>query len=119
MGSSKIKETGENVPLTSVSHHLAKGYYIYNINDNLSLSGVAKFVSSKDRAYNDTRDRLKAYSTLDTTLKYKSIKYDYDIMFSVKNVFDADVRYASAVKTYTEDYRQERRNFLITIKKEF
>lgn len=119
MGSSKIKETGENVPLTSVSHHLAKGYYIYNINDNLSLSGVAKFVSSKDRAYNDTRDRLKAYSTLDTTLKYKSVKYNYDIMLSVKNVFDADVRYASAVKTYTEDYRQERRNFLITIKKEF
>ena len=118
-GNSKIKETGENVPLTNVAHHLAKGYYIYNLSDSLSLSGIAKFVSSKDRVSGDTREKLKAYSTLDATLNYKNKKYDYDVVFSVKNIFDTDVRYASAVKTYTEDYRQERRNFMLTLKKEF
>ena len=118
-GNSKIKETGKSTPLTNVSHHLAKAYYIYNINDALSLSSVAKYVSSKDRVSGDTRDNLKAYSTLDATLSYKNVKYDYDVMFSVKNIFDADVRYASPKDSYTEDYRQERRNFMLTLKKEF
>lgn len=118
-GTSKIKETGESVPLTNVSHHLAKAYYIYNINDSLSLSSVAKYVSSKDRVSSDTRKKLKAYSTLDATLNYKNIKYDYNVMFSAKNIFDSDVRYASKNKTYIQDYRQEGRNFLITIRKEF
>ena len=119
-GSSKVTKTGEVSPLTNVAHHLAKGYYIYNISDALSLSGVGKYVSAKTRVSGDSRtSRLKGYSTLDATLKYKNIKYDYDVMFSVKNIFDADVRYASAINTNIEDYRQERRNFLITIKKEF
>lgn len=118
-GTSKIKETGESTPLTNVSHHLARAYYIYNINDALALSGVAKYVSAKDRVSGDTRENLKAYSTLDATLSYKNVKYNYDVMFSVKNIFDADVRYASPNNSYIEDYRQEKRNFLITLRKEF
>ena len=118
-GTSKIKDTGESTPLANVSHHLAKAYYIYNISDAIALSGVAKYVSAKDRASDDIRKKLKAYSTLDATLSYKNVKYDYDVMFSVKNIFDADVRYASPNNSYIEDYRQERRNFLITLRKEF
>ncbi|WP_455757712.1 TonB-dependent receptor plug domain-containing protein [Sulfurimonas sp.] len=118
-GSSKIKSTGANVPLTNVAHHLAKGYYIYNIDSTLSLSGIAKYVSAKDRISGDTREKLDGYTTIDSAISYKNSKYDMTVMLSVKNIFDADVRYPSTPNTYIEDYRQEGRNFLIAIKKEF
>lgn len=118
-GNSKIKSTGLTTPLTNVAHHLAKGYYIYNINNALSLSAIAKYVSAKDRIPGDTREKLKGYTTLDSTISYKNLKYATSVVFSLKNIFNADVRYASAPNTNIEDYRQEGRNFLLTVKKEF
>ncbi|MBU0632494.1 TonB-dependent receptor plug domain-containing protein [bacterium] len=119
-GSSYVKSTGvRDNSLPNISHHLAKGYYIYNLYDNLSLSGVAKYVSSKDRVSTDTRNKVPAYATLDGTLSYKNLKYDYKLMLSVKNIFDAKVIYASPINTYVDDYVQERRNFIITLMKEF
>ncbi len=118
-GTSKIKDIGESESLPNVAHHLVKGYYIYNLNNALSLSGVAKYVGSKDRASGDTRKKVKAYTTLDTALSYKDPKYNYTLMFSVKNIFDADVKYPSPPNTYVEDYAQERRNFLLSVTKEF
>ena len=118
-GDSKIKSTGVNTDLTNVAHHLAKGYYIYNLTSTISLSGVAKYVSSKDRSLEDARSAVSSYSTFDATLKYKNKNYDYDVAFSVKNLFDAKVKYPSPPKTYTQDYLQEGRNFLVTLKKEF
>ena len=118
-GTSKIKATGVNTSLSNVAHHMAKGYYIYNINNTLSISSIVKYVSEKKRISGDTRGKAKAYTTLDSTISYKNVKYDTTVMLSVKNIFDADVRYPSAPKTYIEDYRQEGRNFLIAIKKEF
>ncbi len=118
-GSSKIKDTGVSTDLTNIAHHLAKGYYIYNINNDLSLSGIAKHVSAKDRIGGDTRDKVPSYTTLDATFNYKSHKDDYDISFGIKNIFDAKVIYPSTPKTYTEDYAQEGRNFFVSIRKEF
>jgi outer membrane receptor protein involved in Fe transport len=118
-GTTNINDTGLHEHIPNISHHLAKAYYIYNLYDSLSLSGVARYVSSKDRASNDTRDKLKGYSTLDATINYNNLKYNYEIMLSVKNIFEADVRYLSSPNTYTEDYTQEGRNFLVVIKKEF
>ena len=118
-GSSHIQDKGTNNSLPNVSHHLAKGYYIYNINDTLSLSGVAKYVSSKDREPGDIREKVPAYSTLDASLRYKNLKYKYSVMFSIKDIFDASIVYPSPPNTYVQDYAQERRNFLITLTKEF
>ncbi|MFT5659666.1 MAG: outer membrane receptor protein involved in Fe transport [Sulfurimonas sp.] len=118
-GTAKIKNTGESEYIPNISHHLAKAYYIYDIDHTLALSGVAKYVSSKDRVSTDTREKVNAYSTVDATMSYKSLKYDYTLMLSVKNLFNADIKYASPPNTYSEDYTQERRNFLITLKKKF
>ncbi|XPV69841.1 MAG: TonB-dependent receptor plug domain-containing protein [Halarcobacter sp.] len=118
-GDSKIKTTGVETDLTNVAHHLAKGYYIYNLDDDLSLSGILKYVSSKDRIPGDTRKKVPAYTTLDTTLNYENHKYDYDITFSIKNIFDTNVVYPSTPNTYIEDYAQEGRTFLVSIRKEF
>ncbi len=120
-GSSKTKTTGTDTHLTNVAHHLAKGYYIYNLNNALSLSGIVQYVSSKDRVAEDTRDKLPAYTTLDLTLNYKNSQYNYDVTVGVKNIFDATVKYPSARYPYyySEDYRQDGRTFFIALRKEF
>ncbi len=118
-GKSYINNEGRSESLSNVAHHLAKGYYIYNLNRALSLSTTAKFVGSKCRVYGDTREKVKAYSTFDTAMQYKNKKYDFALTFSVKNIFNSTVKFPSAVNTYPEDYEQEGRNFLITLKKEF
>lgn len=118
-GDSYIKDEKRSEPLSNIASHLAKGYYIYNISSSLSLSGLAKYVGSKERDSGDTRDKLDAYSTLDTSLNYKNKKYNYTVSLSLKNIFDATVKYPSPPNTYSEDYEQEGRNFLITLTKKF
>lgn len=118
-GKSYINDEDRSEQMPNVSQHLAKGYYIYNINSALSLSATAKYVGSKERKFIDSREKLKAYSTIDTALSYKNQKYDYMLTVSVKNLFDAKVVFPSLPNTYTEDYEQERRNFLIAFTKKF
>ncbi len=105
--------------LPNVAHHLAKGYYIYNLGSAVSLGTTLKYVGSKERMPTDLRPKLKAYTTLDTALNYKNTRYNYSVNVSVKNIFDADVRYPSPQNTYVDDYAQARRTFLITFKKSF
>ena len=118
-GRSYVKDEDRSVSLPNVAHHLAKAYYIYNLASSLSLSGIAKYVGSKDRILVDTREKVEAYSTLDASLRYKNKRYNYSLTLSAKNIFDAKVIYPSPPKTYIEDYMQERRNFLITLTKEY
>ena len=105
--------------LPNVAHHLAKGYYIYNLSSAVSVGTTLKYVSSKDRMDRDLRPKAKAYTTLDTALNYKNSRYNYSVNVSAKNIFDTDVRYSSPQNTYVQDYAQARRTFLITLKKSF
>ena len=119
-GKSHIDSTNtSNLSLNNVAKHLLKAYYIYSINSNLSFSTIGKYVGSKDRMLSDTRDKLSSYSVCDMALKYKNTRYNFDVLFAAKNVFDSKVKYPSTPKTYTSDYLQDGRNFLITLKKEF
>ena len=118
-GKSKFKETGKKTSLINAANHLAKGYYIYNLTNTLSLSGIVKYVGSKKRFPEDTRGKISAYTTVDTTLNYKNNKDEYDITIGVKNIFDEDVAYSSPPEDYPEDYTQEGRTFFITLRKEF
>ncbi|MCK4874880.1 MAG: TonB-dependent receptor, partial [Sulfurimonas sp.] len=86
---------------------------------SLSLSGVAKYVGAKSRVLGDTRKKVEAYATFDTALNYYNSKYDCDLTVSIKNIFNSTVKFPSPPTTYKEDYEQERRNFMITLKKEF
>jgi len=110
---------GKKYNLPNVSHHLAKGYYIYSFSGTLSLGSTLKYVSSKDRAKGDARSKVKAYTTVDTSLNYKNRHYNYTVNVSLKNIFDTDVRYPSPQNTYVDDYAQARRTFLLTLKKSF
>ena len=106
--------------LANVAQHMAKTYYSYDITSELSLSTVIKYIGKKERSATDIRSEpLKAYSKVDLTARYDNEKYNYSVMGSVKNVFDSDIRFTSKQFTYDDDYYQEGRNFMITLKKEF
>jgi iron complex outermembrane receptor protein len=114
-----VNDGSGNHSLPNVSHHLAKGYYIYNFNSFISLGTTVKYISAKERIADDLRPKVKAYTTVDTALNYKNSQYNYTINISVKNLFDANVRYSSPPNTYIDDYKQEGRTFLVTLKKRF
>ena len=118
-GDSNIKDEDRTQGLANVANHMLKAYYIYNINDNLSLSSIAKHVGSKDRNYGDERDKVDSYTTLDAALRYNNIKYNYTLTFSAKNIFDTDVAYPSPSNSYEDDYSQEGRTLFISFTKEF
>ncbi len=118
-GTSVIEYTDIQKNLSNISNHLAKAYYIYDFNENISLSFIGKYISYKNRISCDEREKLDAHTTLDTSISYKDRKYNYKILFSIKNMFDADVRYAAVPNTYSEDYKQEGRNYLLTLTKKF
>jgi len=104
---------------SNVAKHLTKSYYIYNFTPYLSLSAIVKYISSKERSYDDTRDILKGYFNADTALYYKNPRYDFTLSLSVKNLTDSDIIYPAEALTYENDYPQEGRNFLMTFVKSF
>lgn len=103
--------------LANVAQHMAKAYYIYDINNALSLSSIAKYVGSKKREAKDNRKDLSDYSTLDASLHYKNKKYNYSLTLSAKNIFDTTIKHPSPCYTYSDDYTQDKRSFLITFVK--
>lgn len=105
--------------LSNVAKHLLKGYYTYYPMPQLSISGIGKYVGSKGRLSYDERERLDDYMTFDGTIRYESFRDDYSLSLSIHNLFDAEVRYPSEPLTYTGDFPQEGRTFMITFSKAF
>jgi len=118
-GKSYITDEGTNEELPNVANHILKAYYLYEIDNNFSFSSVAKYVGSKSRVLDDARKKVKAYTTLDSTIRYEDPVYNYTLGISVKNIFNSRVSYPSTPNTYIQDYEQERRNFMLTFTKEF
>ena len=106
--------------LSSVAQHMAKAYYSYDITSEISASTVMKYIGEKKRSATDSRtEPLDDYTKVDFALRYENSKYDFSLMASLKNAFDSDIRFVSPERTYDDDYYQEGRNFMITLKKEF
>ena len=105
--------------LANVARHMAKSYYIYNLRNNISLSTILKYVSSKERETDDTRENLDDYNTVDASLHYKNRVNDYTLTLSIKNIFDQRVKHPSTTDTYSGDYTQEKRSFTATFVKRF
>jgi iron complex outermembrane receptor protein len=105
--------------LANVATHMAKGYYLYHFTPEFTLSALGRYVGSKERMFNDTRDALKEYVSVDTAFSYHS--YDSGLRFTaaLKNVFDADISYPAPPLTYSNDYPQAGRSFVITLEKSF
>lgn len=108
-----------NGTLANTASSIAKAYYIYDINEALSIATLFKYVGNKDRIDSDTRNKLSAYSTTDLTLMYSNIPNDFKLTFSVKNLFDEIYYLPSPSNTYPNDFKQDGQNFLIKLSKEF
>ncbi len=105
--------------LSQVSHLLLKGYYIYNLQENLSLSTVVKYSTPKHRLSYDNRDDVAGHTTIDSTLSFYNYSDKYRVSFGIKNILDKDLSYISKPYTYEEDYPISGRSFVLSFSKEF
>ncbi len=111
-------EDTDGAPLANVAKHMAKGYYLYNLNASFSVSGIVRYVGSKKRLPSDSRDFVDAYTKVDATLRYAPPGRSYNLTLTGKNITDADIRYPAEFY-YAEDYRQEGPNYMVTFGMEF
>ena len=112
---------GENISdsLANSASNMAKAYYIYDINNNLSLSSIIKYVGQKDRLEDDLREKVDAYTTIDVTATYKYRPYDLRLSLSVKNLLDKRYYLPAPDHTYINDFIQDGTSFIINLEKRF
>ncbi len=105
--------------LSQVAHLLLKGYYIYNLQENLSLSTVAKYSTHKHRISYDNREDVAGSAVIDSTLSFYNYANKYRVSLGIKNILDKDLSYMSKPYTYEEDYPISGRSFALSFSKEF
>ena len=112
---------GENVSdsLANSASNMVKAYYIYDINNNLSISSIVKYVGEKDRLKDDLREKIDSYATVDIATTYEYEPYDLSLSLSVKNLFDKIYYLPAQDHTYIDDFRQEGISFLLYLEKRF
>ena len=72
-----------------------------------------RLVSKRTRDSEDPRSDLDGYATVDQTLSYRYKQVNF--IASLKNVFDANVRYPAPADTYVDDYPRDGRTALFMI----
>ena len=112
---------GENVSdsLANSASSMLKAYYIYDINNNLSISSILKYVGKKDRLKDDLREKIDAYATVDVATTYEYEPYDLTLSFSVKNLLDKIYYLPAPDHTYVNDFVQDGTSFLLYMEKRF
>ncbi len=112
-------ENSYDQTLSQVSKLLFKGYYIYNLKENLTLSTVAKYGSDKNRVSYDSRGKVSGTTVVDSTVNFYNYRDKYRVSLGVKNIFDKDISYISKPYTYEDDYPTVGRSFVLSLRKEF
>ena len=95
--------TGEPIP--DVAEWLGDLGIIYEPNRDMAINVQYGYVGKRNRAVTDTREKLSAYNTVDTTISlYHVFTEGLTLRAGIKNILDEDVYYASPVNLYPEDY---------------
>lgn len=112
---------GENVAdqQAGSARTMVKSYYIHKLNQAFSISAVAKFVDEKGRVEVDLRDNVDSYAVFDLSANYQNQSAKIDINLSVKNLFDETYYLPSPENTYPDDFMQEGRSILLSLRKKF
>ncbi len=101
--------------MPGVAKFMLKSYYTHYFTPNISTSALFKYIGERPRHQDsDTRDKnddVKAYATLDLNLNLLSVNH-WDFHFSIKNIFDASVRYPSYYARHNGGNLREGRNYL-------
>ncbi len=106
-------------PIANAARHMAKGYYLHQLTDKISVGTIGKYVGSKERVWYDYRKKLDSYATLDLTVGYHDRRSGLRLQLSAKNLFDATVKYPSPPYNYDDDFTQEGRTVMLTLTKAF
>lgn len=112
---------GQNLAgsLANSAQHMARAYYIYNINGDFSLSPLLKYVGEKARVVGDNRENVDDYITADISAVYTYAPNDVSISLSVKNIFDTTYYLPATSGTYPGDFEQVGTSFLVRLSKGF
>jgi len=112
---------GENVgnELASSAKAMAKAHYIHNVNDELTVSAIAKFVGDKGRIEADLRDDVGSYTLFDLSVNYQHQPTGISANLSVKNLFDETYFLPSPENTYPGDFERESRSIIFGLGKKF
>lgn len=105
--------------LASSAEVMAKGYYLHNINDALSISTVAKFIGEKGRIDADLRNAVDSYTVFDMSINYQHKPADINVSLSVDNLFDETYYLPSPENTYPDDFEREGRSIMLGLRKGF
>jgi iron complex outermembrane receptor protein len=109
---SKDTESGHR---TENSPSQASYFRVEWLKDNIRLSGQLNQIGERTRAKGDTRGRLKGYTTFDLTFEQMLPKNDISLKWSVKNLFNNDVREPSEgpVSYNLDDYNVGERSLYL------
>ena len=112
---------GKNVfsNLASSAQNMAKLYYIHNITDKLSISGITKYVGEKGRVSGDTRSDVPSYTVIDLAVNYKESSPDLSLTLGVTNAPDNNYFMPSPENTYVDDFEQLKIGFYLRLKGSF
>ncbi len=106
-------------PIANAARHMAKGYYLHQLTDKISIGMIGQYVGSKERVWYDYREKLDPYATLDLTIGYHDRRSGLRLQLSAKNIFDTTVKYPSPPYNYDDDFTQEGRTVMFTLSKAF
>ncbi|MCI0563279.1 MAG: TonB-dependent receptor, partial [Nitrososphaera sp.] len=73
-------------------HHQVYARADWEFLPNWHFSPQVNWVVDRDRVARDSRPEIEDYSTVDLTLRRTGIHDHWDLAFSVRNLFDSDVR---------------------------
>jgi iron complex outermembrane receptor protein len=73
-------------------HHQVYLRANWEFQPNWHLSPQVKWVLNRDRVFGDRRNNVADYGTADLTLRRSHIAKYWEVAFSVRNLFDADIR---------------------------
>jgi len=106
-----VDSEGDQLP--DIAHWLANVTLSHTFLNGLISTTRLRLVSKCKRAEGDTRSDLSGYTIVDESLSYRYKKVQF--IASLKNLFDADVRYPAPPDTYINDYPRNGRFALFMI----
>lgn len=84
-----VKDRKNNASMGNAPNHQAYLRLDWFPMNKLHLDTQINWVGNRKRIYNDTRDELDGYTTVDLLVDYK-VNNNWKLAFSVRNLFDAD-----------------------------
>ena len=111
--STDVPADGHSISQTmpGVAQIMIKGYYLHYFMPYLSMSALVKHIGSRQADLTNSDRDLDPYTTVDLTMNVSTDDH-WDLHFSVKNLFDEDVRYPSHYSRHEEGIPREGINYL-------